>query len=376
MASKNFSVVVACCDQLGIGHGGSLPWQLKEDMQFFRKLTTKCANGKQNAVIMGRKTYFSIPEKFRPLKNRVNIVLSRASTLDIPESVYHAKDFNSALDLLGSDSLKESLDRVFVIGGSAIYQEAFQSQHLYRVYLTRIYKSFQCDVFLPKTSLPSFKRVQVDGIPYGLQQDSGTEFEFQVYQRSDHSDDKMSIVAAMSSNRGIGFEGRFPWPHLPTDYEYYNSVISPANCKTPDGVVCLIEGRLSYQEAIERNIRVDKPGFITVVLSSDPSRVPNLSPHLVVPDLAQAIELCRNTKNMESTYLLGGSRVYTEALAVPECSKIYLTEIDKEFPSDTFFPVFERLFTLVSEGKTITENGCSFKFNIYERKSFDELLEC
>lgn len=43
---------------------------------------------------------------------------------DIPESVYHAKDFNSALDLLGSDSLKESLDRVFVIGGSAIYQVA------------------------------------------------------------------------------------------------------------------------------------------------------------------------------------------------------------------------------------------------------------
>jgi len=59
----------------------SLNCAFREDMQFFRKLTTKCANGKQNAVIMGRKTYFSIPEKFRPLKNRVNIVLSRASTL-------------------------------------------------------------------------------------------------------------------------------------------------------------------------------------------------------------------------------------------------------------------------------------------------------
>ena len=60
----------------GIGNKGELPWKLPADMAFFREITSVAQQGKSNAVIMGRKTWASIPEKFRPLKGRLNIVLS------------------------------------------------------------------------------------------------------------------------------------------------------------------------------------------------------------------------------------------------------------------------------------------------------------
>ena len=75
---RPFSVVVAACKQTrGIGAGGKLPWRLRGDMQYFKQLTRSTADPlKRNAVIMGRKTWQSIPEKFRPLADRLNVVVS------------------------------------------------------------------------------------------------------------------------------------------------------------------------------------------------------------------------------------------------------------------------------------------------------------
>jgi len=75
--------ILACTHNGGIGLNGKLPWRLKEDMKLFKKITTTIQNpndkekGKLNAVIMGRKTWESIPMKFRPLPNRINIILSK-----------------------------------------------------------------------------------------------------------------------------------------------------------------------------------------------------------------------------------------------------------------------------------------------------------
>ena len=70
--------VVAASEQLGIGSGGQLPWRLPGDMAAFKRITTTTMTpGRENAVVMGRKTWESIPARFRPLPGRVNIVLSR-----------------------------------------------------------------------------------------------------------------------------------------------------------------------------------------------------------------------------------------------------------------------------------------------------------
>lgn len=73
-----YQLVVAATRKLGIGKSGTMPWKLPGDLAYFKELTSKTAeSGKQNAVIMGRKTWESIPAKFRPLPNRVNVVLTR-----------------------------------------------------------------------------------------------------------------------------------------------------------------------------------------------------------------------------------------------------------------------------------------------------------
>jgi dihydrofolate reductase len=72
-----FQIVVACTRNLGIGLNGSMPWHLPKDMAYFKKLTSTSGGSEtRNAVIMGRKTWESIPAKFRPLSGRVNVVIS------------------------------------------------------------------------------------------------------------------------------------------------------------------------------------------------------------------------------------------------------------------------------------------------------------
>ena len=84
-----FNLIVAACGKsLGIGFNGELPWRLKSEMKHFASTTSTTKDPtKKNAVIMGRKTWESIPAKFRPLKNRFNIVLSRKSNYELGDEV-------------------------------------------------------------------------------------------------------------------------------------------------------------------------------------------------------------------------------------------------------------------------------------------------
>ena len=105
-----YQLVVAATRKLGIGKAGTMPWKLPGDMAYFKELTSKTADaGKQNAVIMGRKTWESIPPKFRPLPNRVNVVLTRNaaghenssalsnSAMKAPEQTYKVRQVHQLL---------------------------------------------------------------------------------------------------------------------------------------------------------------------------------------------------------------------------------------------------------------------------------------
>jgi dihydrofolate reductase len=140
-----FDIVVAVDQEYGIGRNNSVPWKLSDDMRFFKSLTSTASPGKRNAVIMGRKTWDSLPPKSRPLKDRLNIVLSR-TPLQMPEGVENATSLDRALEI----AEKHSVDHCFVIGGAQIYKDALEHPSLHIVYLTRIDASFDCDVFFPK----------------------------------------------------------------------------------------------------------------------------------------------------------------------------------------------------------------------------------
>jgi len=146
-----FSIVVAAVwPNLGIGYNGGLPWKsLKPDMEYFKKLTsTPKTEGVRNAVIMGRKTWESIPAKFRPLSNRINVVLTRNPVFSVGhEDVVVFQSFDAALSNL--PIMYKDLGEVFVIGGSQIYRQALEHKGLSNVYITKVYKNFECDCFLP-----------------------------------------------------------------------------------------------------------------------------------------------------------------------------------------------------------------------------------
>jgi len=146
-----FSVVVAATwPHLGIGYRGGLPWKsLKPDMKYFKSLTsTPKTAGLRNVVIMGRKTWESIPTKFRPLSNRINVVLSRQPEFAADSSEVEVfQSFAAAMERLPNKY--KNIGEIFVIGGSQVYEQAFKHESLGEVHITKVYKSFDCDSFLP-----------------------------------------------------------------------------------------------------------------------------------------------------------------------------------------------------------------------------------
>ena len=123
-----------------IGKAGVLPWHLPEDLAHFKAVTLG------GTVVMGRKTWESLPERFRPLPGRMNIVLSRNPAFHKPEGVLHATAFTDAMSKLAHE---DKIERIFVIGGQQIFKEAIVHPLCERIYLTKILQSFNCDAFLP-----------------------------------------------------------------------------------------------------------------------------------------------------------------------------------------------------------------------------------
>ena len=145
-----FSIVVAMDQKQGIGREGKLPWHLKCDLLHFKEITTKTQDkNKRNAVIMGRKTWDSLPAKFRPLPKRINVVVTHNEHLQFPPDVLRADGFEQALELLAKGTLAKTVESVYVIGGAQIYQQAIVHKECHNIYLTQILHSFDCDTFFP-----------------------------------------------------------------------------------------------------------------------------------------------------------------------------------------------------------------------------------
>ncbi|HEX7334204.1 MAG TPA: dihydrofolate reductase [Pyrinomonadaceae bacterium] len=152
---------IAAVDRKGaIGKGGKLPWHYSADMKFFRETTTG------HAVVMGRKTWLTIG---KPLKNRLNIVLSRDSSIEPQESLLVLGDVESALSFY-----KSLTTDLFVIGGAQIYR-AFLS-HIEKWIITEVPLTVRgADAFMPEGYLDGFEVVD--------SRDLGDDLIVKVYSR-------------------------------------------------------------------------------------------------------------------------------------------------------------------------------------------------
>lgn len=151
------NLIVACDKNGGIGLKGGLPWNkhFKQDIRNFMNLTL------DKAVLMGRQTWESLPEKHRPLQNRRNYVLS--TTLESSGDVTVMPNLNSAIARAALDGV----DELWVIGGAKLYSEIVlkRPKLLTDIWITIIDQEYCCDSFFPIKNFdePIFSKKYVSG---------------------------------------------------------------------------------------------------------------------------------------------------------------------------------------------------------------------
>ncbi len=171
LINMNFSIIAAADEKRGIGINNRLPWDLKIDLKHFSDITI---GHKNNAVIMGLNTWISLPEKYKPLRNRLNIVLSKKKYDNLPKGVYNFQSLDEALEFLADTKV----DEAFVIGGGMLYAFSIAHPTCNRIYLTEVEGTFDCDTFFPK--IPAdFKKTATGE----LNEENNIKFRFCVYQK-------------------------------------------------------------------------------------------------------------------------------------------------------------------------------------------------
>jgi dihydrofolate reductase len=158
------SIIVAVSDDWGIGLDNRLLWNIPGDMKRFKTLTTG------NTVVMGKKTWESLP--LRPLPRRKNVVIT-----DIPSD-----HFENAVKVLSiQDALSECSgdEEVFIIGGGSIYRQFLP--HADRLYITHVHKSTPADTYFPAIDRNEWEVAgQEEGDP---QENNGIPFTYVTYLR-------------------------------------------------------------------------------------------------------------------------------------------------------------------------------------------------
>ncbi|GEQ68861.1 hypothetical protein JCM33374_g2530 [Metschnikowia sp. JCM 33374] len=195
-------IVAALQPEFGIGAKGKLPWRLKQEIKYFRDVTSKSREGYVNAVIMGRKTWDSIPTKFRPLPGRLNVILSRSHQNVSENGVLYSNSMDSALSTLQKPGYlyeSQKIDKIFVIGGAQIYNAFVTDPRVDNLLITEInyhgdkaqFPEF--DTFL-KWDLSSWEKKSTDelqefvGVEFtkGLVAEGDYKYEYTMWEKKEH----------------------------------------------------------------------------------------------------------------------------------------------------------------------------------------------
>jgi dihydrofolate reductase len=233
--NKNLKLklIVAMCKNNGIGINNKIPWKISEDMVYFSKKTIgkyKCSgDDKKNAVVMGRNTWESLPKKYKPLPNRLNVVLTRSRNgdkyNDNTNEVTFVSCIDDAMDLCyqederlekgekGEKGDKKGklhsyhLNDIWIIGGSSVYQEFIKrdlginnnnnknNTCISKYYITYIDKDYKCDTYFPllenmnKYYLTHFEKHKC--IDNNAPNDAPLHVYYIVFKKIDYVDEKI-----------------------------------------------------------------------------------------------------------------------------------------------------------------------------------------
>jgi dihydrofolate reductase len=151
-----------------IGKNNDLPWKLPDDMKFFMEKT------KGHHAIMGRKNYDSIPQKFKPLPNRVNIVITRQAHFQAPGCLV-VDSLEKGIEISRNNKEVET----FIIGGAEIYKLGLP--YATRLYLTEIQAEINGDTFFPPVDLKEWKETSRQH--HDKDERHAYSFDFVVYEK-------------------------------------------------------------------------------------------------------------------------------------------------------------------------------------------------
>ena len=140
-------IIAAVAENNVIGKDGDIPWHIPEDLQHFKEKTT------EHTVVMGRKTFQSLPNSFKPLPDRQNIVLTRSDFQPKNGSVNIANSLDKAWQ-------KAENQKIFIIGGAGIYRQTIEKAD--KMVITEVHEEYEGDTYFPEWNQENWKEIERD----------------------------------------------------------------------------------------------------------------------------------------------------------------------------------------------------------------------
>ena len=180
---KKINLVVAHDNNNGIGKDNKLPWHLPSELKHFKETTL----GK--TILMGRKTYESIPAKFRPLPKRTTVCFSRVVKggilwIDNDTHVMNARDLEEVLQGFKAAEGRYLFvydKEIFVVGGASIYEQALP--YADKIIATQVHAEFDCDSYFPTLSSEDWVITDRKSMP----EENGLKSSILTYERVNRS---------------------------------------------------------------------------------------------------------------------------------------------------------------------------------------------
>jgi dihydrofolate reductase len=172
---KKKYIIVAVDENNGIGANNKIPWHFKKEFEYFKMRTLAVHDpNKKNALIMGQLTWESLPDSSRPLKDRINIVLTNLDVYEADGAIV-THSFPEAIAAAEDD---DRVEKIFFCGGASVYAQALELVD--GLYITQVKKDYKCDRFFPE--IPEyFETVK----KLGSDEEKGVKFDFMLYEKSE-----------------------------------------------------------------------------------------------------------------------------------------------------------------------------------------------